>query len=219
MQKTVRINLQARKNLLKKSHKDQIAAAKQEWNQYHQQKNTIDKKARQYVKEERANRREDWILGPLAPNRNVGQGKGTFGTIDVDLIQSPTIPKQVKGDPKFPGYDAVNYEKKKGLAFRGDTIVGNVVAGDRVVVVHGPERIRGKIGHVSSVDYDREELRIENINLVSLHRLSSREKKASILIHPPHRPISRSLQQHRSLQQANTTPIPPSTTPWRCPYL
>jgi len=171
MQKTVRINLQARKNLLKQNHKSKNAAAKKEWNQYHLQKNVTENKARQYVKEERANRREDWILGPLAPNRNVGTNKGTFGTVDVDLIQSPAVPKQVKARPVRAGYDATDWEgKHKSSAFTGDTIVGNVVVGDRVVVVHGPERIRGVIGPVLSVDYEREELRIENVNVVSTRR-------------------------------------------------
>jgi len=168
MQKTVRINLQARKNVLKQVNKKRVKDAKTEWNQYHQQKLSTERTARQYVKEERAHRREDWILGPLAPNRNVGTNKGTYGTVDVEMIQSPAIPKQVQGGPKRPGYDVMEYEgKHKGIAFTGDTIVGNVVVDDRVVVVHGPERIRGIIGDVLSVDYQREELRITNVNVVS----------------------------------------------------
>lgn len=170
MQKTVRINLQARKNLLKQTQKSKLGQAKQEWSQYHLQKQVTERKARQYVKEERANRREDWILGPLAPNRNVGTSKGTFGTVDTELIQSPLIPKPVMAKPKRVGYDASDYEgQDKKLAFTGDTIVGNVVVGDRVVVVHGPERIRGVIGTVQNVDLQREELRIDNVNVVSTH--------------------------------------------------
>jgi len=178
MQKTVRINLQARKNLLKQAQEKKVACAKKEWNQYHQQKQVLDAKTRQYVKEERANRREDWILGPLAPNRNVGTSKGTFGTVDVELLQTPMVPTQVQEGPKRLGYDASDYEgKHKRKAFTGRTVVGNVVAGDRVVVVRGPERIRGKIGSVLTVDHDREELRIDNINVVSTACASPRRTR------------------------------------------
>lgn len=197
MQKTVRINLQARKNLLKQTRKSKVAAAKHEWNQYHLQKNVTERTARRYVKEERANRREDWILGPLAPNRNIGNSKGTFGTIDVEMIQSPMVPRQVKAAPKRPGYDAMDWEgKHKNIAFTGDTIVGNVAVDDRVVVVHGPERIKGMIGTVLSVDEDREELRIQNINVVSIRPALSRKGKTpdtdtpatGRYSHPSHRP-------------------------------
>jgi len=171
MQKTVRINLQARKNLLKQAQKEKLAKTKLEWSQYHLQKQVTERKARQYVKEERANRREDWILGPLAPNRNVGVNKGTFGTVEPELIQTSAVPRSVRARPKIVGYDAADYEGlDKKWAFTGDTIVGNVVAGDRVVVVHGSERIRGTIGNVLSVDYEREELRIDNVNVVSTRR-------------------------------------------------
>lgn len=167
MQKAIRINLQARKQAVKAAQRSREKQDYAAWKEYYQQKQMNDKKLREYIKEERAHRREDWMLGPLAPNRNVGLDKGTFGTIDVQSIQRPQIPKPAQGGPKVKGDVATDWEgKHRKLKFKGNTIVGNVVVGDRVCVVHGHPRIKGQIGYVSVVDPEREELRITNINVV-----------------------------------------------------
>lgn len=149
---------------------------------------------RSYLKEERANRREDWLLGPLAPNRNVGKEKGKLGTISSDIVSNPDLPKAVRASPQGYGYDAVDKTGQgKNKLFKGRTIVGNVVAGDRVVVVHGPERLRGQIGEVLSVDHKKEELKVKDVNIVSglLPRTSKRFDANTLLSerhccpHPP----------------------------------
>jgi len=120
------------------------------------------------MKEERANRREDWILGPLAPNRDVGRDNGKLGTISADLTPEPELPRSVRASPRGRGYDAIDKSGEgRNKLFKGRTIVGNVVAGDRVVIVHGPQRLRGQIGEVLDVDYEKEELKLKNINIVS----------------------------------------------------
>lgn len=107
------------------------------------------------------------MLGPLAPSRNSGSQKGLFGTLSVDLAQNPTVPKSVRAGPKKLGYAAMSEEEQGEKGFRGDTIVGNVVAGDRVVIVAGEERLRGLVGTVNSVDLEKEEVKLMDINTVS----------------------------------------------------
>ncbi|KAG6986428.1 GTP-binding protein rhoA [Physcia stellaris] len=41
------------------------------------------------IKEHKAARREDWLLGPLAPRRDAGAGAATFGTVPQQLLNVP----------------------------------------------------------------------------------------------------------------------------------
>lgn len=169
MQKTLRINLLARNQAVKRARKQKARQTFNEWKEYETRDATQEQKMRDYRKEERAHRHEDWKLGPLAPNRGVGKEKGKFGTISYDLQYNYTLPKDGQSTPRLPGYNRMSSEEvdNKYPRFKGKTILGNVAAGDRVVIVQGPTRVRGQIGIVSSVDDEREELRISNVNIVS----------------------------------------------------
>lgn len=164
MQKTVRINLLARNNAAKHFQKYKQRKTKAEWDDWHRMTNQNKAAQGKHVVEERRHRRQDWIAGPLAPKRDTGTDKGVFGTVGVERIQHPDIPESVRTGPRKEGY-AITLDKDE--PFTGDTIVGNVVSGDRVVIVAGPERLRGLIGHVNSVDLAREEVKLANINSVS----------------------------------------------------
>ena len=87
-------------------------------------------------------RREDRELGPLAPKRDVGTMKDTYGTMD---------PRRLRG-------------LKKSKEERGEAQL--IVPGDRVVLVEG--RDKGRIGEVKSVDKERHECIVAGLNMVSL---------------------------------------------------
>lgn len=88
----------------------------------------------------RAVRREDWLLGPLAPRRDVGNSKGSYATVSSRRLQGP----KTTGKP----HDYC------------------IEQGDRVVVVGKEFRDRGKIGQVKEVRTEEEECLIEGLNLV-----------------------------------------------------
>jgi large subunit ribosomal protein L24 len=94
----------------------------------------------QTLKDARIARREDWQLGQLAPRRDVGAQRDTYGTTDTRLLRGPELPKseQMKFFP--------------------------IAAGDRVVIMEG--RDKGKIGRVRSTDKVRNELTVDGLNKV-----------------------------------------------------
>lgn len=200
MQKTVRINLLARNSAAKHFQKIKHRDTKNEWKQWHQAVNQVKGTQGKYIREERLNRRQDWIAGPLAPNRNAGTRKGTFGTSDTEFYQLPRVPESVRAAPKKEGFAAISEEEQATEGFRGDTIVGNVVVNDRVAIVAGPERLRGLIGTVSDVDNDKETVKLTNVNTVSTFIRSSLYQcrcTPSPTMLPSH-----STQSHSALPQA-----------------
>jgi len=94
----------------------------------------------QTLKDARIARREDWQLGQLAPRRDFGAQRDTYGTTDTRLLRGPELPKskQMKVWP--------------------------IAVGDRVVLMEG--RDKGKIGTVRSTDKARNELTVEGLNKV-----------------------------------------------------
>lgn len=82
-------------------------------------------------------------MGPLAPRRDVGNSKETYGTVS---------PKQLGGVVK-------EKSQRKDWCIR---------EGDRVVIVASKHRDRGKIGKVKSVREDAEECTVEGLNMVCL---------------------------------------------------
>ena len=106
---------------------------------------------RNRIRAQRTARREDWTLGPLAPRRDAGEGKETYGTVGLRELQGA---EGQKG-------------KRKGEAKKDGELIW---VGDRVVVVgeKGPEgRERGRIGTVTEVKREQGECVVEEMNLVS----------------------------------------------------
>jgi large subunit ribosomal protein L24 len=99
------------------------------------------------IKRERQVRREDYELGPLAPRRDVGTMKDTYGTVHaIQMSGKRLTPKErVEQYPDTPRYI-------------------NIVPEDRVVLLHG--RDKGKIGKVTGVDNKTFEVTVEGLNLV-----------------------------------------------------
>jgi large subunit ribosomal protein L24 len=112
-----------------------------------EQENYVKKEVATDIKAARLARREDWELGPLAPKRDVGLKKDTYGTISTMRLRGKelTLEERLKLNPDGGRYPTI-------------------VAGDRVVLLQG--RDKGKIGKVASLDAARQEVTVEGLNMV-----------------------------------------------------
>ncbi|KIW18587.1 hypothetical protein PV08_02875 [Exophiala spinifera] len=157
MQKILRINLQARNQALKAERRKNLKDLKSAWREHDRRQIEIERVKRKYVKEERKNRREDWLAGPLAPKRNVAEKAATYGAASLLLHDGPTFPERALKGPK-------NEEEE----LEGFGNEGNIVVGDRVCVVSGHQGILGRIGQVIEVHRERKEITIEGVNMADL---------------------------------------------------
>ncbi|KAM5455781.1 hypothetical protein MaudCBS49596_001682 [Microsporum audouinii] len=89
--------------------------------------------------EERKNRREDWLKGPLAPRRNIGERDILYGTISTNRLRLPKVPES---------------KRMKYVT---------LAPGDRVCMVRG--RDKGKIGKVLQVDEESQSVTVEGVNM------------------------------------------------------
>jgi large subunit ribosomal protein L24 len=154
MQKALRINLVKRNQTIRKNRKNLFKTRRSQEKDYDEWAVANSRLTNSQIKEERKNRREDWILGPLAPDRDTGLKKGALGTIDVMQAQARAPPKHLVGGP-IPGR---NWE--------GEGNIGNIVVGDRVVAVKGPSR--GQIGAVKELDKAKAQVVVGDVNTVGV---------------------------------------------------
>ena len=105
------------------------------------------------IKKARQARREDWELGPLAPKRDVGNQKETWGTINSLRSKGPVLAKKER------------WEQRLFVGGKHPTIVVN----DRVAIMEG--RDKGKIGTIVEMDFSRGECKVEGLNMVCLHQI------------------------------------------------
>lgn len=101
----------------------------------------LERLAREEMKKSRREEKEDLMFGPLAPRRALSQD-------EFDLL------------------DTVAGERARGLPVRASLRVRywNIVAGDRVVVLAGPDR--HKIGVVKAIDKPTNTLTVQGLNMV-----------------------------------------------------
>jgi large subunit ribosomal protein L24 len=112
-----------------------------------EQENYVKKEVAADIKASRLARREDWELGPLAPRRDVGLKKETYGTVSTMRLRGKelTLEERLKLNPDGGRYPTI-------------------VVGDRVVLLHG--RDKGKIGKIVALDAARQEVTVEGLNMV-----------------------------------------------------
>ena len=140
MQRVLRRNLLARNQALKRQRRASKEALNDEARKIRQEKIVLARSTRSAIKAERINRREDWMLGPLAPNRLAGKDAGGYGMMDFQSLRPPNILKS---------------EREEFFNFAVD---------DRVVVVTGREK--GKIGKVREIDEERQAVVLADVNMV-----------------------------------------------------
>src|SRR3954447_24083244 len=140
MQRVLRRSLLARNQSLSKNRRLDKQALKREEKEFHRERVMRDKALRGYVKAERIARREDWFLGPLAPQRDVGDQKGIYGTMSPMAIRQPKLPER---------------QRERYI---------NFAVGDRVVVVRG--RSKGRITDIKTIDAEAMTVGLEGVNTV-----------------------------------------------------
>lgn len=123
------------------------------------------------IREAQRARKEDWALGPLAPRRDVGEKKATYGAMDVFTYQLPELDPEAR--PKWM----------------------HISVGDRVVVIRGRER--GKIGTVDDVTQERASVRVKGVNVVDLNVPAWLQQEVSAGEEPtPVQAMARPLSMH-----------------------
>jgi large subunit ribosomal protein L24 len=143
MQKVIRRTILAEKQVARRhaKHWEKVRRGdlknKEEQARFHR-KDEIEqiKKARQAL-------REDWELGPLAPKRDVGDQKDSWGTINSLRSQGRFLTGKAS-------------EHSRGNA--------TIRSGDRVAIMNGVDK--GKIGRVTKVDIGRGECKVQGMNMV-----------------------------------------------------
>ena len=138
MQKVLRRNLLSRNQALRNARAKDKRAFKKELVEYHRDLSNREKALGNNVRTERKNRREDWMLGPLAPQRDIGDERAVYGTQSHLALRHPTIP-----------------EKERDKYF-------NFAVGDRAVVTRGP--FRGRIGEITAIREHERRVEMKGIN-------------------------------------------------------
>ncbi|KAI1637062.1 hypothetical protein F4809DRAFT_606039 [Biscogniauxia mediterranea] len=92
--------------------------------------------------------RDDWAMGPLSPRLEVGEWDGTRGSIHEVRFQSDSRMTLAM--------------RNRRCQWAGGAYNLNLVVGDRVVLIDGPDK--GRIGHVQAIDHDRAELTVKGLN-------------------------------------------------------
>lgn len=134
---TERAKTQAKRKLTAQQAHNRIVNRKL---RYEEQKQ-INTEVTSRIMAARTARREDWLMGPLAPRRDVGTSKDTYGTVSVRQIRAV----------------AKERSERKEWCIR---------EGDRVAIIAPKHREAGKIGVVKEVREEAEECTIEDLNLV-----------------------------------------------------
>jgi large subunit ribosomal protein L24 len=151
IQRTVSAEKQAARRLAKR--KDKIA---RDWAKSNrEQVNFARSDEIAQIKNARLARKEDYELGPLAPRRDVGAAKETYGTI---------LGQRIRGQP------VQRARLEEVLKPVGGKYL-NIVAGDRVVLLEG--RDKGKIGKITETSAKTGECTVEGMNMVYIFSSSS----------------------------------------------
>ncbi|KAL3494646.1 hypothetical protein BJX62DRAFT_35293 [Aspergillus germanicus] len=95
------------------------------------------------VRAERLRRREDWMQGPLAPQRDAGLAGQSFGALNPYAMKPPAIPKHLR---------------RKFI---------NLAPGDRVCIMKG--RDKGQINEIVRVDPENETVTVKDLNMSDVH--------------------------------------------------
>lgn len=161
MQKVIRRTILAEKQFARRQAAKKLTERRDAEKGQRAQRAHSRKEETDQILQARYARREDYELGPLAPRRDVGDLKDTYGTIGSHRVQGPELQKA---------------ELEKRLASVGGQHL-NIAEGDRVVILEG--RDRGKIGKIKSIDKKRAECMVEGMNMVRYLHLFTETKPFS----------------------------------------
>lgn len=100
--------------------------------------------------------KDDWHLGPLAPNISIGELGVTHGAISEARYQ-------MSGQLR-------DHQKEARCAWLGGAKSLNLAVGDRVVLLDGPDK--GRIGKISDIQKHNMEVVVDGLNKVHLSLFS-----------------------------------------------
>ncbi|KAL4808526.1 hypothetical protein BDV18DRAFT_135191 [Aspergillus unguis] len=142
MQKVIRRTALARNQAQRKVIRANKAAEREELNDTLRQRFAYNRLELDNIRAERLRRREDWMRGPLAPQRDAGLEAKSFGALSPQAMNPPKVPKHLR---------------KQYI---------NFAPGDRVCIMKG--RDKGKIDVVVRVDSENETLTLKESNMVDV---------------------------------------------------
>ncbi|PYH99169.1 hypothetical protein BO71DRAFT_343203 [Aspergillus ellipticus CBS 707.79] len=143
MQKVIRRTALARNQAQRKAIRATKDAEREDLNDSLRQRFAYNRLEIDNIRAERQRRREDWLRGPLAPQRDAGLDGKSYGALSPQSMNLPSIPKHLR---------------RKYI---------NVAAGDRVCIMKG--RDKGKINEVIRVDENNETVTVKDINMADVH--------------------------------------------------
>ncbi|KAL3463212.1 hypothetical protein BJX64DRAFT_257850 [Aspergillus heterothallicus] len=143
MQKVIRRTALARNQAQRKSIRAAKQAKREDLKDSLRQRFAYNRIELDNVRAERLRRREDWMRGPLAPQRDAGLAGQSFGAMDPYAMRPPAIAKHLR---------------RKYI---------NLAAGDRVCVMKG--RDKGQINEVVRVDAENETVTVKDLNVSDVH--------------------------------------------------
>jgi large subunit ribosomal protein L24 len=114
------------------------------------------------VKKAKRNYKEDWALGPLRPNRAVGENAELYGAMEKDQLRWPDVP--------IPTQRMRNkLREKAGLDPEWPIVIDDMkvypfAKGDRVVVIRGKEM--NKIGVIENINEEAHVVELKDVNKV-----------------------------------------------------
>lgn len=135
---------QAARVLARKKEKYRFEKAKSD----REQAQVLRREEGELLRNARKARKEDWELGPLAPKRDVGDAKRTYGALSAHLQDGSKLRDR----------------EVSQMLNRLGWVMFNIVEGDRVVLLQG--RDKGKIGKVIEVDKESAQVKVDGLNMV-----------------------------------------------------
>ncbi|KAL4900561.1 hypothetical protein BDW74DRAFT_161650 [Aspergillus multicolor] len=143
MQKIVRRTALARNQAQRKAILAKKDAKHEDLNDSLRQRFQYNRFQLDHIRAERLRRREDWLKGPLAPQRDAGLDGKQFGALSPQSMNPPAIPKHLR---------------RKYI---------NFAPGDRVCIMKG--RDKGKINVVTRVDDTNETVIVKDCNVAEVY--------------------------------------------------
>lgn len=142
MQRVIQRTTSARKQALRRSIKAQERQELLDRIQIKRARKDFGAALSSQFQEARKNRWEDWEKGPLAPMRDSGLDRTTYGGLQGSVLHPPRLPK---------------HEQRRHVLF---------AEGDRVCVIRGQDQ--GSINVITQVNRDSETVLIKDVNMVCL---------------------------------------------------
>ncbi|KAL2864610.1 mitochondrial 54S ribosomal protein uL24m [Aspergillus lucknowensis] len=143
MQKLIRRTALARNQSQRKAIRAAKQAQRDELKDSLRQRFAYNRVELDNIRAERLQRREDWMRGQLAPQRDAGLDAKRFGALNPHAMRPPPVPKHLRR--KFV----------------------NLAPGDRVCLLKG--RDKGKINEIIRVDTETETVTVKDLNVSDVH--------------------------------------------------